>query len=174
MLGLKTFVPVQTFQWRPFVHSHNFCHPTENQDLSLIQENLWYLKTFTFSFNQNAPLPFVPFLLNAWWMCVVVCPKSNNKQSLKWVLMLKSLKMAEVPSFYECWPLFFTNIFNWVRTARVSCDKSVALFICWGCTLTFVTFVYLFVYCPPWLHFWLLWPPHLATWHLAGSNISLC
>ena len=22
---------------------------------------------------------------------------------------------------------------------------------------------------PPWLHFWLLWPPHLATWHLAVS-----
>ena len=27
MLGLKTFVRVQTFWWRPFVHSHNFCHP---------------------------------------------------------------------------------------------------------------------------------------------------
>ena len=65
------------------------------------------------------------------------------------MLILKSLKISEVPSFYECIPLSFTNIFNWVRTARVSCDKSVALFICWDCTLTFVTFVYLFVYCPP-------------------------
>ena len=174
MLVLKILVQVQTFRRRPFVPLHNFCHPTENQNSSLIQENLWYLKTFTFSFNQNAPLPFVPFLLNAWWMrtpFVVVCPKFSNKQSLKWVLMLKSLKMAEVPSFYECWPHSFTNIFNWVRTARESSDKSLALL---RLHFDFCDLCLLVCLLPPWLHFWLLWPPHLATWHLAGSNISLC
>ena len=27
MFGLKIFVWVQTFWWRPFAHSRNFCHP---------------------------------------------------------------------------------------------------------------------------------------------------
>ena len=36
MLGLKNFVGIQTFRWRPFVPSHNFCHPAG-------REYFWFL-----------------------------------------------------------------------------------------------------------------------------------
>ena len=177
MLVLKILVQVQTFRWRPTVPSHNFCHPTENQDSSLIQENLWYLKTFTFSFNQNAPLPFVPFLLNVWWMrtpFVVVCPKFSNKQSLK---SADIEKFEDIRSSKLLW-MHTSFLYKYFQLGQNSHSK-----LWQKCGFVHLLRLH-FDFCdlcllvcllpPPWLHFWLLWPPHLATWHLAGSNISLC
>ena len=148
MLVLKILVKVQTFRWRPFVPLHNFCHPTENQDSSLIQENLWYLKTFTFSFNQNAPLPFEPFLLNAWWMrtpFVVVCPKFSNKQvwSECWYWKVWRWPKFQVFTNADLIPLQIFSI------GSEQPEKAVTkVWLCWDYTLTFVTFVYLFVIAP--------------------------
>ena len=40
MLGLKIFVRVQTFRQRPFVPSHNFCHPAQRYISSRITNPL--------------------------------------------------------------------------------------------------------------------------------------
>ena len=41
MIGLKIFAKVQTFRRRPFVPSHNFCHPAPSCYPQLQQEIAW-------------------------------------------------------------------------------------------------------------------------------------
>ena len=46
MLGLKTFVRVQTFWWKPFVQSHNFYHPAYYDGCQKVQSRIEIMSDF--------------------------------------------------------------------------------------------------------------------------------
>ena len=74
MLGLKKLVQIQTFRRRPFVPSHNFCHPAVFQNASKI----WATRPWSSAINYLCILCIIRLRLTSTWSTAAIWSRRSD------------------------------------------------------------------------------------------------
>ena len=129
MLGLKIFVRVQTFRRRPFIPSHNFCHPVNKiaseMEVASLQKLLTLLKK-----RGSVPRRFwYPGLASVFWLKNILINFAATSEN---EIEIKTRNIILKTFFRKIKTAKTLNSKGW----RVNCHKSVTMrFFTWCLTL---------------------------------------